>query len=146
MIDEHVGTTIPLMSERDPAIESLGIEVTRDSSGAAANEVVTATMVVRPDMANRHGVCHGGVLFLLADTVMDYSTNASMGRGVTSFASQAEIDFVEAGMVGDTLTARGSITDIWGRTNLLDARITNQDGAVVAHFRGRTRTVDTRKR
>lgn len=128
------------MSERDPAIDSLGIEVDPDSNGA-----VSATMLVRPDMANRHGVCHGGILFLLADTVMDYTTNASLGEGTTSFAAHAEIDFVRAGMIGDTLTATGSVTDKWGRTNLLDARITNGDGEVVAHFRGRTRTVDTNK-
>ena len=133
------------MSERDPAIESLGIEVNRDPSDPDSNEVVSATLFVRPDMANRHGVCHGGVLFLLADTVMDYSTNASVGEGTTSFAAHAEIDFVRAGIVGDTLTATGSVTDTWGRTNLLDATITNQDGAIVAHFRGRTRTVETKK-
>jgi acyl-CoA thioesterase len=134
------------MSERDPAIESFGIAVNRDSNDPGSNETVNATLFVRPDMANRHGVCHGGVLFLLADTVMDYSTNASLGEGATSFAAHAEIDFVRAGMIGDTLTATGSVADTWGRTNLVDATITNQDGAVVAHFRGRTRTVDTKKR
>ncbi len=126
------------MSERDPAIDSLGINVNADSK-----EVLRATMLVRPDMANRHGVCHGGILFLLADTVMDYTTNASLDDETTSFAAHAEIDFVRAGMVGDTLTATGAVTDTWGRTNLLDARITNQEGALVAHFRGRTRTVNT---
>lgn len=134
------------MSERDPAIESFGISVDRPSGSPDSADVVTATVVVRPDMANRHGVCHGGVLFLLADTVMDYSTNATLDEDKTSFAAHAEIDFIRSGMVGDTLTATGSVTDVWGRTSLLDARITNQDGAVIAYFRGRTRTVDNRKR
>lgn len=129
------------MTERDPAIESLGITVQTLDDGT-----VSAALVVQPDMTNRHGVCHGGILFLLADAVMDYSTNASLDSGHTSFAAHAEVDYVRAGMVDDTLTATGAAPKSWGRTNLVDVTVTNQDGAVVALFRGRTRTVDSRKR
>lgn len=129
------------MTKRDPAIESLGIDVATDDDG-----LVTARLDVRSDMTNRHGVCHGGVLFLLADAVMDYTTNADLGGDTTSFAAHAEIDYVRAGLVGDTLTAHGEAPKSWGRTNLLDVTITNQDGAAIAHFRGRTRTIDTKRR
>ncbi len=128
------------MHEPDPAIESLGIAVT-----SAPDETVTASLFVRPDMTNRHGVCHGGILFLLADAVMDYTTNASLDADSTAFAAHAEIDYVRAGMVADTLTATGSTAKSWGRTNLLDVTITNQHGDTIAHFRGRTRTVGTKR-
>lgn len=129
------------MNDRDPAVESLGIDVSSDGNG-----MVTATLHVRPDMTNRHGVCHGGILFLLADAVLDYTTNAELDGGSTSFAAHAEIDYVRAGMVDDTLNAVGSMARSWGRTQLLDVTVTNQDGAAVAHFRGRTRTVDSKRK
>lgn len=129
------------MNDRDPAVESLGIVVSADAAGT-----VSAVLYVRPDMTNRHGVCHGGILFLLADAVMDYTTNADLDSHSTSFAAHAEIDYVRAGLAGDTLTAVGSTPRSWGRTQLLDVSITNQDGAPVAHFRGRTRTVDSQRK
>lgn len=129
------------MTTRDPAIESLGIDITIDDAGT-----VTARLEVRPDMVNSHGVCHGGIMFLLADAVMDYTTNAGHAEGTTSFAAHAEIDYVRAGNIGDTLDATGSTRRSWGRTDLLDVTITNQHGADVAHFRGRTRTVDASRR
>lgn len=128
------------MNDRDLAVESLGIDVSTDATGT-----VSAILAVRADMTNRHGVCHGGILFLLADAVMDYTTNADLDSGSTSFAAHAEIDYVRAGLAGDTLTAVGSTARSWGRTQLLDVTITNQDGAPVAHFRGRTRTVGSEK-
>lgn len=120
----------------DPAIDELGIELSNVSSGTA-----TASVVVQPSMANSHGVCHGGILFQLADTVMDYATNAGLEDGTVAFASHAEIDFVRAAMVADTLTATGGVKQTWGRTSLVDVTITNQDGHIIAHFRGRTRRV-----
>ena len=41
-------------------------------------------------------------------------------------------------------SATATASDRWGRTQLIDAVVTTGDGAVVAHFRGRTRTVRDR--
>ncbi|MGI9605047.1 MAG: hotdog fold thioesterase [Acidimicrobiales bacterium] len=117
----------------DPAIERLAIDVSR-----AQDDTAVASMTVGADMLNGHGVCHGGYLFLLADTTMDYATNAS-GDG-TSFAVHAEIDFLLPAHEGDHLVATGTIRHRWGRSALLDAEIVNETaGRTIAHFRGRTR-------
>ncbi len=123
----------------DPAIDHFGIEISRHGDD------VTATMTVTNSMVNSHGVCHGGLLFLLADAVMDYTTNGPLDDDSVAFAGHAEIDYVQAAHTGDVLTAVGDRVDGWGRTNLIDVRITNQRNEPVAHFRGRTRTVTKRQ-
>ena len=51
------------------ASRGLGMELGPVSPGLA-----TVTMVVRPDMVNGHGTCHGGYLFLLADTAFAFGS------------------------------------------------------------------------
>lgn len=126
------------MTTPDPAIEQLGIELTEVS-----DERVVATMTAKADMANSHGVCHGGVLFLLADTTMDYLTNSAPG---THFAAHAEIDYLRPAFAGDELTATATVRERWGRATLVDCVVTKagSDDAI-AHFRGRTRAAAERK-
>ncbi len=126
------------MTSPDPAIEHYGIEVNR------ANDAVSASMTVSEAMLNGHGTCHGGVLFLLADAAFDYTANGPMPDDQVAFAAHAEIDFTQAAVVGDRLTAVGTAVDEWGRTKLTDVKITNQRDETVAYFRGRTRTVNKR--
>jgi len=128
------------MQRSDPAVEQYGIEI------SVADDDVTATMTVTESMVNSHGVCHGGLLFLLADAVMDYTTNGPLDDNATAFAGHAEIDYAQAAHPGDVLTAIGDRVDGWGRTNLVDVTIINQREEPVAHFRGRTRTVPNRPR
>lgn len=130
------------MHASDPAVEHYGIDVSRRGHGDAS--FVTASMTVGPEMVNSHGVCHGGLLFLLADAVMDYTTNGPLPDDQVAFAAHAEIDYVRAAMVDDDLTATGERVGQWGRTGLVDVTITNQRNETVAHFRGRTRTVPKR--
>ncbi len=125
------------MNQRDPAVDRLGIICERRDDGAWF-----ATMAVSQDHLNSHGVCHGGVVFLLADCVFDRVTNSDLPSGKVSFAADASIDFVRAGKVGDTLTAVGSATDRWGRATLVNVTVTNDADETVAHFHGKTRTVD----
>ena len=127
------------MHEPDPAIEQFGITITRDGDD------VTATMTVTDEMCNSHGVCHGGLLFLLADAVMDYATNGPLDDDSVAFAAHAEIDYVKAALMGDELTAISERVHGWGRTNLLDVMIINQRNEPIAHFRGRTRTVSKKR-
>jgi len=100
-------------------------------------------MVVTGEMLNSHGVCHGGIIFLLADAVFDRVTNGAVAEDETAFAANATIDFVRAGRVGDKLTATGAAKGRWGRTTLVDVTVRNETD-VVAHFRGQTRTVKKR--
>ena len=122
------------MDSSDPAIAGLGIELVEVGADRAV-----AAMTVTPDMLNSHGVCHGGLIFLLADTTMDYASNES--EDGTAFASHAEVDYLRPARVGDRLVATGAVREGWGRAKLIDAVVVDvASGATIAHFRGRTRT------
>ena len=49
-------------------------------------------MPVRSDMANGHGICHGGIIFLLADTALAYAS-VTPDQTQTNVASNASIVF-----------------------------------------------------
>ena len=127
------------MRQSDPAVDRVGITTTRLGDGSWS-----ATMTVTEEDLNRHGVGHGGVLFLLADAVFERVTNADLPQERVAFAAGASIDYVRPAKPGDEVTATGAATDTWGRTTLVDITITNLRDEVVAHFRGQTRTVDRR--
>lgn len=114
----------------DLASQTLGIVVVHAEPGRAVTE-----MTVRPDQCNGLGVCHGGLIFTLADTAMAFATNTGGNR---AFATNAEIDFVEAARAGDVLRAECTRLVERGRSSVCDAVVRNQDGVVVAVFRGRT--------
>ena len=55
----------------DPVATQMEIEVLMVELGSA-----TVKMVVAPGNVNIFGVCHGGVLFTLADTAMQWASNS----------------------------------------------------------------------
>lgn len=114
----------------DRASTGLGIEVTEATPGRA-----TATLRIEERHCNGLDVCHGGFIFTLADTAMAFATNAG---AADAFATNAEIDFIEAARVGDTLTATCTQIVERGRAGISDAVVTNQHGTTIAVFRGRT--------
>ena len=100
----------------------------------------TLSGVVREDMVNGLGVCHGGILFLLADSAMAYATNAA---NHVALAASASIDFVAPARAGDTLWATAVIRWAGGRTGLTDVEVTahtpgEEAPRTVALFHGRT--------
>ena len=66
-----------------------------------AGEAV-AHMIVRQDMVNGFDVCHGGLLFTLADTAFAFACNA---YDDLTFAAAASIDFLRPARLGDALRA-----------------------------------------
>ena len=53
-------------------------------------------------------------------------------------AASASIDFIRPARLGDELVATATEVSRGGRTGIYDATVTNQDGDVVAIFRGRS--------
>lgn len=115
-----------------PVLACAGIALSDVAPGRA-----TATMTVRPDMANSHGGCHGGFLFLLADAAMEHACNA---HGPAAVAAGADVQFLAPAAVGDVLVATATEVLTRGRTGVYDVTVT-RDGEVVALVRGRSRTV-----
>ena len=115
------------------AARAAGVDVTSVGPGQAV-----ATMTVGTDHVNGHGVCHGGYLFLLADSAMAYACNA---YGVSTLATGADIAFLSPARTGDVLSAEAVERSLAGRAGLYDVTVRTAEGTVVAEVRGRTRQV-----
>ncbi|HEX7719848.1 MAG TPA: hydroxyphenylacetyl-CoA thioesterase PaaI [Woeseiaceae bacterium] len=118
------------MLSRDAATRSLGITVEVNEPGNA-----TAQLEVTPSMINGFGVCHGGYLFALADTAFAFACN-SYDR--VTFAAGAAIEFLRPVKVGDRLVAEARERHRGRTQGLYDVTVRDQDGSVVALFRGRS--------
>ena len=58
------------------------------------------SMPVRADMVNGHHICHGGYIFILADSAFAYSCNS---HNKNTVASACHIDFLAPAKEGDIL-------------------------------------------
>jgi len=96
------------------------------------------TMMVRPDMVNGFGLCHGGVITTLADTAFAFACNS---HNELTLASGIFIEILNPGHVGDRLIAEAREVVINGRLGLYDIMVTNQHGKQVASMRGRSHTM-----
>ena len=122
------------MWQADAASRGLGIVLGDVAPGRAV-----ATMSVRPDMVNGHGTCHGGFLFLLADTAFAFACNT---HGPPVVAAGADVSFLAPVREGDVLVATAVERVVTGRSGLYD--VTVRRGAdVVLEFRGRSRALPT---
>src|SRR5215471_21726475 len=72
--------------ERDRASQALGMRLTAVRPGWAR-----VTMRVRADMVNGHQVCHGGLVFALADSAFAFACNS---HNESTVAAAASIDFL----------------------------------------------------
>ena len=116
----------------DKASEALGMEVEITAAGCA-----TARMTVREDMVNGFDVCHGGLLFALADSAFAFACNAYDRKTV---AASASIEFLRPALLGDELRAVATEEHRGRRSGFYKVRVDNQDGELVALFQGRSRS------
>jgi acyl-CoA thioesterase len=98
-------------------------------------------MQVRDDMINGHKICHGGFLFTLADTAFAYACN---GYNQFTVAQHCSINFVSSASIGERLRATATERLREGRTGIYDVTVKNQDGKIIAEFRGTSRTIKGR--
>jgi len=120
------------MYATDRHIRGLGIEVVAVGPGEAA-----ATMIVGPEMVNGLELCHGSVIFTLADAALAYASNS---HGGTVVAASASIEFITAAHVGDQLRAVATESHRAGRTGHYDVTVSHDD-TLVALFKGRCREI-----
>ena len=96
-------------------------------------------MTVTDAMVNGHDIAHGGYIFTLADSAFALACNS---RGQTTVAAGADITFIAAARRGDVLVAEARVRTAYGRNGITDVTVTREDdGAVIAEFRGRSRAV-----
>lgn len=111
----------------NPTARGAGIELEHVEHGRVA-----LAMIVRPEMANAHGIAHGGWLFTLADTAFAY---AAESVSKVAFTTSALMTFHTPGRVGDRLiaTAREGFRD--GRAHMFDVVIADETGRRIASAR-----------
>ncbi|MCC6073267.1 hydroxyphenylacetyl-CoA thioesterase PaaI [Massilia sp. GCM10020059] len=121
------------MWDRDPASQALGMKLSEIRPGYAL-----MTMPVRRDMLNGHQTCHGGYIFMLADSAFAFACNShnhkTVGAGCT-------IDYVAPGREGEMLVAEAVEQTLSGKTGVYDVKVSNQDGRLIALFRGKSHRV-----
>jgi acyl-CoA thioesterase len=96
-------------------------------------ERVTIRMVVRQEMINGFGVCHGGVTFAFADSAFAFASNTG---AQVSVSIENSMTYPAAVRVGDVLLAEAEKEASSRRLGYYRVRVTRNDGAVVALFRG----------
>src|SRR5450755_3661309 len=78
---------VQLMYRTDRASQNLGLEILAVTPGS-----VRVSMTVRPEMVNGHGMCHGGIIFSLADSAFAFACNS---HGDPMVAAGANIEFLK---------------------------------------------------
>ena len=87
-----------IINERDMLISCFGMDIIEVKKGTAA-----VRMKIGKDHVNAANVCHGGVIFSLADVAFALACNS---HGILSLALDMSISFLKAVQVGETITAR----------------------------------------
>jgi len=128
-----VTESVNRMLAGDAASRALGIQVSEITAGAA-----TATMRIRPDMVNGHGITHGAFVFAVADTAFACACNS---HGPLTVAAAADIMFIAPSHAGDVLEARAVERTRFGRSGIYDVTVRRGD-EVIAEFRGTSRTIE----
>ncbi len=116
------------MYARDFAARRNGVEILEVGPGFAR-----VAMRVRREMLNGHALCHGGYIFLLADSAFAYACNAD---NHVTVALACHISFVAPAREGDRLVAVAREAAKAGRTGVYDVTVLDQDGTTIAIFRG----------
>ncbi len=121
------------MWAEDAASQWLGIRLEEVAPGRAV-----ASFEVREHHVNGHGICHGGLIFTLADTAFAFACNSYNQRAV---AQHNTISYLTPGRLGERLVAEAVETAREGRSGIYDVTVRGGDGRVVATFRGASRTI-----
>lgn len=117
----------------DLASQATGMKLTRIAPGEAA-----FALTVEARHANGHGICHGGIIFTLADTAFAFACNS---YNQSSVAQHNTITYSNPALIGDLLTANAVEVERIGRSGIYDVRVSNQDDKTIALFRGNCRTI-----
>jgi acyl-CoA thioesterase len=95
-------------------------------------------MKVRAPMLNGHKICHGGLIFTLADSTFAFACNS---HNKVTVAAGCSIEFLKPAHLDDVLTCEGVEQVLQGRHGIYDMKVTNQRGEVVAMFRGKSTSI-----
>ena len=121
------------MLANDAASAWVGLKLDEIGPGRARMSVT-----LEPHHLNGHGICHGGIIFTLADSAFAFACNS---HNRVAVAQHNSISYLSPGRGGETLVAEATEISLTGRSGLTDVTVTGGDGRVVALFRGASRQI-----
>ena len=111
-----------------PFAQLLGLVITKQEK-----DLVTAKMLVRPELCTAGGVIHGGALMAFADSLGAIATFLNLpeaAQGTTTIESKT--NFVRAARAGQTVIAITTPVHIGRRTQVWQTRLETEDGKLAA--------------
>ena len=130
---ERAKKAAAIMWENDRASPWIGIRLDTIDEGRSK-----MSLVVQDHHVNGHDICHGGIIFTLADSAFAFACNS---RNQNTVAQHNSITYISPGKLGDTLTADAKEVSLSGRSGIYDVTVTNQNNDVIAEFRGCSRAI-----
>ncbi|HEX4681105.1 MAG TPA: hydroxyphenylacetyl-CoA thioesterase PaaI [Gemmatimonadaceae bacterium] len=118
---------VSAMMAKDAFSRALGIEVVEVRPHAA-----TVRLVVRDDMLNGFGLCHGGVPFSLADSALAFASNT---HGRVTVSIENTITYPRKIVAGDSLVASAVEESSTNRLGFYRVTV-HRNEEIVALFRG----------
>jgi len=106
----------------------LGIEVVEIKPGYSK-----VKMKIRSEMLNGFKICHGGVIFSIADSAFAFASNS---HGRLAVAIETSIAFPAPVKEGDELIAVAEEQSIRNKIAVYNIIVSNQSGEKVGIFRG----------
>lgn len=132
--EEVAKKSAEIMWGEDNATAHLGMKLVSIGPGKAI-----LTMPVGAHMTNGHGTCHGGYIFTLADSAFAFACNSYNQRAV---AAHCSITYLAPARGGIVLRATAAEQQRVDRNGIYDITVTDDaSGAIIAEFRGHSRTI-----
>lgn len=130
---ERAEKAAAIMWENDRASPWIGMRLDTIDEGRSK-----MSLVVQDHHVNGHDICHGGIIFTLADSAFAFACNS---RNQNTVAQHNSITYISPSKLGDTLTADAKEVSLSGRSGIYDVTVTNQNNDVIAEFRGCSRAI-----
>ncbi|MET0567872.1 MAG: hydroxyphenylacetyl-CoA thioesterase PaaI [Hyphomicrobiaceae bacterium] len=121
------------MWAEDRASRGLGMRLEHVAPGSAV-----LSMAITEVMVNGHGTCHGGFIFLLADSAFAFACNSHNQKNV---AQNCQIAFIAPGQLGMRLIAEARERHRGERSGIYDVTVKTDAGELIAEFRGHSRAI-----
>jgi uncharacterized protein (TIGR00369 family) len=110
-----------------PIAKLIGFKLTAVSAGSS-----TVMFEAGPQHANPMGTLHGGVLCDVADAAMGIAYASNLAEGESFTTLELKISFLKPVWSGH-LTAEGRVLKQGRTTGLVECRVTDEKGSLVAH-------------
>lgn len=127
MAEKNLGRVRELIEKRDALLSLFDMKILEFGEGRAK-----VTMKIKENHVNAAEVCHGGVIFSLADVSFALACNS---YGTLALALDMSISFIRAVPVGDTITAHCTEIHRGRSTGSYMIRVTDSKGDIIAFLK-----------